>query len=125
MACAYVQVIAWQEASARRMGRRLGIRLSGLDEAMRQYIVSYYLLDRRGTTQQELVHAFDAPRRTVRTGLARLEACCALVREGGLYYPANRLAGAIEADLDDFLRALDRFAEAHATFKRSLGRNTP
>ena len=91
--------------------------MSLLDLAICQHILAFEIVE-GGTRQQPIVDSLDAPRRTIRNGLARLEAAGLVVRdEAGLYHPTKATAEMVNANFERNFRLMARMCEAFAAYR--------
>ncbi len=93
-----------------------------LDLILNQHILAFEITD-GGTRQSSIVDSLEAPRRTVRDGLVRLEEAGLIVRdEEGLYHPAEATGAMLNAMFDNDFRLAARMCDAFQTYRAAIGR---
>ena len=93
-----------------------------LDLIINQHILAFEIIE-GGTRQSSIVDSLEAPRRTVRDGLARLQESGLIVRDqDGLYHPAQTTGAMVNSMFEADFRLLARMCEAFAAYRAALRR---
>lgn len=93
-----------------------------LDLIISQHILAFEIIE-GGTRQSSIVDSLEAPRRTVRDGLARLQESGLIVRDAdGLYHPAETTGAMANAMFDADFRLVSRMCDAFTAYRAVLGR---
>ena len=122
MMLAYADLLDWRIRAAREY-QRFGFNATLMDNIVHHHIFLWSATT--GTRQQNLVDQLQAPRRTIRDSLNRLEAAEMICRDGRTYYAANRTADFAEAITPEFLAILGRLADAVIACREVSRRKTP
>ena len=93
-----------------------------LDLILNQHILAFEIIE-GGTRQSSIVDSLEAPRRTLRDGLGRLEESGLIVRDqDGLYHPAEATGAMANAMFDTDFRLVSRMCDAFTAYRAALGR---
>ena len=96
--------------------------MSLLDLILNQHILAFEIAE-GGTRQSSIVDSLEAPRRTIRDGLARLEDAGLIVRDQeGLYHPSKETGSMLNAMFDSDFRLTARMCDAFTAYRKALGR---
>lgn len=96
--------------------------MSLLDLIIVQHILFLEIVE-GGTRQSSIVDSLEAPRRTVRDGLARLQIAGLIVRDAeGLYHPTDVFGEIVDRAFDTDFRLAARMCDTFAAWRAALGR---
>jgi hypothetical protein len=119
---AYLALVGGRVSRVAAYRERGANAMSLLDLALNQHILAFEVVA-GGTRQSSIVDSREAPRRTVRDGLARLEECGLIVRDPeGLYHPSTATGSMANAMFDSDFRLVARMCEAFTAYRSALGR---
>jgi hypothetical protein len=98
-----------------RVHRKMGPGITFLDATINLHV---FVMRKRGTRQQQLIESLEAPRRTIRDGLERLQFADLIVRNGrGLYYPTPKTAQSANEIFPITLGEVRRLCDAYSSYR--------
>ena len=119
---AYLALVSGRVSRVAAYRERGASAMTLLDLILNQHILAFEIIE-GGTRQSSIVDSLDAPRRTVRDGLVRLQEAGLVVRDrNGLYHPARTTGEMVNAMFESDFRLTARMCEAFATYRAALGR---
>jgi hypothetical protein len=119
---AYLALVSGRVSRVAAYRERGVTAMSLLDLILNQHILAFEIVE-GGTRQSSIVDSLDAPRRTVRDGLARLEEAGLIVRDReGLYHPSTATGSMVNDMFETDFRLTARMCEAFTAYRAALGR---
>lgn len=94
-----------------------------IDRLLLVHVMTLNLAGYGSVSQNEIVHAIDAPRRTIRDSLARLVNAGLMVRDSRHSYCASQAALDIEyANFEQYIKDIAVLCDAFTPYRRAIGR---
>ena len=119
---AYLALVGGRVSRVARYRERGVSAMTLLDLILNQHILAFEIIE-GGTRQSSIVDSLEAPRRTVRDGLARLEGGGLIVRDDeGLYHPTKATGAMVNGMFESDFRLAARMCEAFQAYRAALRR---